>query len=178
MSKIYLLKHSFFFHSAVETYIYILFLIAIVFKVVSRELHIPFSWSRRGSGFDHLADLCPFIEKLTINGCGLSNRNLQFLAKFEKLKSLSLAWTKIADSTLITIVKNNQDIEKINLLRCKRITHRAVFQTIQDARKLRYMNIVGTKVSSSNVFRILIHCKCNNLNLTLRTSFGLHISSH
>lgn len=120
-----------------------------------RKLYIPYCWSRVGIGFESLANNCKFVEELNINKCGLSNQNLQFLKKFRNLKVIHLAGTKIADLTLIEIGKNNSNLEFINLFNCKRITIKGVKGFLKEAKKVKRINLIGTRLNLSK--RILIY---------------------
>lgn len=138
-------------------------------NVKLRKLHMPFCWSRTGIGLENLAKNCLFVEELNINKCGLSNKNLRFLTKFQNLKELQMAGTKIADSTLIEIGKNNRNLEKINLFRCKRITKKGVEGLLKETKNLNKINIIGTKINLSN--RISIYkkmCKDGVIRDTLK----------
>ena len=107
---------------------------------------------------------CPLLEKLNISGCLLSNKDLQFLSNFTNLKSLNLARTKIADNTMINTVQNNPKLEKVNLLRCRRITQKAVLEILRKEENLKYLNVLGTKVNKFKGFKLLRQCdnyKCN-----------------
>ena len=112
-----------------------------------RELDIPNSLSRTGIGLTILATNCKFVEKLNLDNCCLSNKNLEILTTLKYLKILSLKRTKIADTTIIKIVQNNSTISKINLFNCKRITKVGVIALMKEAKDLTFLNIIGTKVN-------------------------------
>ena len=130
-------------------------------------LFLPYCWSRVGYGLHHLAQDCPLLQKLNINNCGLSNQKLQFLTEFRNLKSLSLAWTKVKNATIIKVVERNPDIEKINLLNCKYITREGISIILEKAKKLKYINVVGTKI---NYFKglLLFDQICESRELTIK----------
>ena len=121
-------------------------------------MNIPFSIARSGIGCQVLSIRCPLLEKLNIGGCCLSNKDLQFLLNFTNLKSLNLARTKIADITMINIVRKNPKLVKVNLLRCKRITQKAVLEILQKEDNLRYLNVFGTKVNKYKGCKLLRQC--------------------
>lgn len=134
-----------------------------------RKLVIPYCWSRVGIGFESLANNCKFVEELNINSCGLSNQSLQFLKKFTNLKVIHLARTKIADLTLIEIGKNNSNLEIVNLFNCTRITKKGVEGFLKEAKKVRRLNLVGTKLNLAK--RILIYNTFPNVCYTNSKQF-------
>lgn len=121
-----------------------------------RHLSIPNTLSKFGFGLDALSSCCISLETLFLDNSCLSNKKLEFLKNFQNLRNLSLKRTKIADETIKNIVKNNSKMSKIDLLHCNKITKEGATYIVKEAKNLKYLNLVGTKVNSHKGWRIYV----------------------